>query len=155
VKSLPAVLVFSFGIGSFAQQPPAQQQPPETCSAKQEAGYMVSWAGQPGEKDHSEIRSLTKGTRLWCLSFAADGSSPACNVSMENGGHFTLPSQNAIRIPHDDTVTLTCKGKNPTCCKVQMTPDSTPLKKSDTKPQPEPQLGIVGEQQVVQPNSSI
>jgi hypothetical protein len=36
-----------------------------------------------------------------------------------------------------------------------MTPDSTPLKKSDTKPQPEPQLGIVGEQQVVQPNSSI
>lgn len=106
---------------------------------------MVSWAGQSSAKDHSEERSLTKGTHLACVAIAADPTKAACSVTMENDGHFILQSHEAIRIPRDDFVTLTCKGKTPTCCKVQMTTDPTPMKKGDTRPQPEPQLGIVGE----------
>lgn len=104
---------------------------------------MTSWAGQPGAKDHSELRSLTKGTHLACFAFGADGSDPACSITTDSSGHYTVPSHDSIRIPRDDNVTLTCKGKNPTCCEMQMTPDDAPLKKGDTKPQPEPQLGIV------------
>ena len=106
---------------------------------------MVSWAGQPSAKDHSEERSLTKGTHLACTAIAADPTKATCSISMENDGHFLLQTHEAIRIPRDDFVTLTCKGKTPTCCKVQMTTDPSPMKKSDTHPQPEPQLGIVGE----------
>jgi hypothetical protein len=146
-----AAFVVSFGIGSLAQAPPQpsdqQSAAPPSCSTKQDPGYMTSWAGQSSAKDHSEVRSLTKGTHLACLAIAADASKAACNVSLENDGHYTLQSHEAIRIPQDDFVTLTCKGKTPTCCKVQMTPDPSPLKKGETKPQPEPQLGIVGEEE--------
>jgi hypothetical protein len=104
---------------------------------------MTSWSGQPGAKDHSELRSLSKGTHLACFAFGGDGSTPACSVTMDSGGHYSVPSHDVIRIPHDDIVTLSCKGKNPICCEMKMTPDDAPMKKGDTKPQPEPQLGIV------------
>ena len=107
---------------------------------------MVSWAGQPSAKDHADERSLTKGTHLACSAFAADASKATCSVALQFGGHYLLQPREAMRIPHDDFVTLTCKGKTPVCCKVQMTTDPTPLKKGDTRPQPEPQLGIVGEE---------
>ena len=139
MKSILTMFVVSIGITSLAQ-PPA-------CTTKQEPGFMVSWAGQSSAKDHSELRALSKGTHLGCLALSAEGSKPACSVSLEYDGHYTLASLESIRIPQDDIVTLTCKGKSPTCCKVQMTPDPSPLKKGDTKPQREPQLGIVGKEE--------
>jgi hypothetical protein len=143
VKGILVAILVSIGIASYGQSPAQQPSQPPACTTKQEPGFMVSWTGQSSAKDHSELRSLTKGTHLACQAFAAEGSTPTCSVSMENGGRYTIASHEAIRIPHDDNVTLSCKGKNPTCCKLQMTPDPTPVKKSDTKPQPEPQLGIV------------
>jgi len=140
VKGLLLAFAVPFGVASFGQAPAPD---PPACTTKQITGYMVSWSGQSGAKDHSELRSLTKGTHLACFAFGADGSAPACAVTTDGSGRFTLPSHDSIRIPRDDNVTLTCKGKNPTCCEMKMSPDDAPLRKGETKPQPEPQLGIV------------
>lgn len=140
MKGTLLAFAMSFGVASLAQAPPGD---PPACATKQIPGYMTSWSGQPGTKDHSELRSLSKGTHLACFAFGADGSDPACSVTTDSSGHYTVPSREAIRIPHDDNVTLACKGKGATCCEMKMTPDDAPIKKGETKPQPEPQLGIV------------
>src|ERR1700733_5796982 len=73
------------------------------CTMEQAPGAMTSWAGQPGAKDHSEIRTLPQGTALACEAVDAPGSIlPAgCNVSVENGGHFNVPAHNVIRTPKE------------------------------------------------------
>ena len=103
------------------------------CTTQQQPGFMTSWAGQPGVADHSESQSISKGTHLACLAFAAPNSPvpPACFLSFENDGKFTLPPHNALRASRDDIVTLSCNGQSPTCCKVQVTPDPVALTKAD------------------------
>jgi hypothetical protein len=137
-----------FGISAFAQtdcatdkktnNESAADMKTETdsaipCGTHQEPDFMTSWAGQPGVADHSESRSVSKGTHFACLAFAANGSSvpPACFLSFQNGGAYTLPPHNALRAPQDDVVTLSCNGQAPTCCKVQVTPDPKPLTRVD------------------------
>jgi len=100
------------------------------CTTQQQDGFMNSWAGQQGTTDHSESRSVTKGTHFGCLAEATGSSPPpACILAFEHNGTYTLPQRNAMRAPEDDSVTLSCLGKAPTCCKVQVTPDPKPLPK--------------------------
>ena len=106
------------------------------CRPSQEPGFMVSWANEPATPDHSEIQSLSKGTKLVCTAVAESGT-PACRVKLQKDGEYSLPPHNAVRIPKDDLVSLTCGGSGMRCCKVQVTPDSGPLKKEDTKPHPQ------------------
>ena len=97
---------------------------------------ITSWAGQPGTKDHIESRMLSQGTALACEVVDAPGSVlPAgCNVSVENGGHYTVHAHNVIRTSKDGAVTLMCNGPSPNCCRAQLTEDESPLKRGDTKP---------------------
>jgi hypothetical protein len=109
---------------------------PRSCTTEQVPGAITSWAGQPGAQDHSETHALTQGTLLSCEAADAPGSPlPAgCYVSLDSGGHFVLPANNVVRTPKDGVATLTCNGPSPSCCRVQMTEDKSPLKKGDTKP---------------------
>jgi hypothetical protein len=106
------------------------------CSTEQVSGAITSWAGQPGAKDHSETRAISQGTVLACEAVdAAKSPLPAgCYVSLEKGGHYTLPPNNVMRTPTDGVATLTCNGPSPTCCRVHLTEDTSPLKHGDTKP---------------------
>jgi hypothetical protein len=106
------------------------------CRASQEPGFMVSWNNQPATPDHSDIQSLVKGTLLACVAVAESGT-PECRVKLQKGGQYSLAPHNAIRTPKDDIVSLTCGGSGMRCCKVQVTPDSSPLKKDDSKPHPQ------------------
>jgi hypothetical protein len=106
------------------------------CRPSEASGFMVSWANEPGIPDHSEIQSLSKGTLLVCIAVAESGT-PGCRVKLQKDREYSLPPHNAIRTPKDDLVSLTCKGSGMRCCKVQVTPDSSPLKKDDTKPRPQ------------------
>jgi hypothetical protein len=110
-------------------------QPP-ACTTQQVPGAITSWTGQPGVNDHIETRPLTQGTALLCDAVDEPGSPlPAgCYVSLENGGHYTLPPNNVMRLPKDGVATLTCNGPSPTCCRVHATEDKSPLKRGDTKP---------------------
>jgi len=103
---------------------------------EQAPGAMTSWARRPGAKDHIETRTLPQGTVLACEAVDAPGSvlRAGCNVSVENGGYYTMPAQNVIRTPKDGAVTLTCNGPSPNCCRAQIREDKSPLKRSDTKP---------------------
>ena len=122
------VLVACAALNLNAQRP--------ACTMEQVPGAMTSWAGQPGAKDHSEIRTLPQGTVLACKAVDAPGSVlPAgCNVSVENGGHYRVPAHNVIRTPKEGAVTLMCNGPSPNCCSAQITEDKSPLKRGDTKP---------------------
>jgi hypothetical protein len=102
---------------------------------EQVPGAMTSWAGQPGTKDHIETRTLSEGTALTCEAVDAPGSPlpPGCYVSLENGGHHTLPAHYVIRTSTAGVATLTCNGPSPTWCRVQVTEDKSPLKHGDTK----------------------
>jgi hypothetical protein len=95
---------------------------------------MKSWAGQPGTPDHSESQSVNVGTWFGCLAFAASGSPvpPACFLSYENDGHYTLPPRNAMTSRTADVVTLSCNGQAPTCCAVQVAGKLATLKKADS-----------------------
>jgi len=106
------------------------------CTTEQVPGAMTSWAGQPGTQDHTEKRAVSQGTVLACEAVDAPGSPlPAgCNVSVEGGGRYTVPAQKVIRTPNAGAVTLTCNGPSPTCCRVRLTEDQSPLKHGDTKP---------------------
>jgi hypothetical protein len=106
------------------------------CRPSQEPGFMVSWNNEPGTPDHGDIQSLAKGTLLVCLALAESGT-PACNVRLQKDGQYSLPPHNAMRTPKDDVVSLTCGGSGMRCCKVQVTPDSSPLKTGETKPHPQ------------------
>lgn len=101
---------------SHAQAPPCAPGP-------QEEAFMKSWAGQPGIPDHAESGPVTTRTLFACLALAKPGSSvePACYLSYENGGRYTLRSHQGMVSPKADVVTLTCNGDQPTCCKVQIT----------------------------------
>jgi hypothetical protein len=106
------------------------------CRASPEPGFMVSWNNQPAIQDHGEIQSLTKGTLLVCAAVAESGT-PECRVKLQKDGQYSLPPHNAMRTPKDDVVSLTCGGSGLRCCKVQVKPDSSPLKKEDTNPHPQ------------------
>jgi len=108
------------------------------CTMEQMPGAMTSWAGQVGAKDHIEIRTLPQGTVLACEAVDAPESVlPAgCNVSVENGGHYTVHAHNVIRTSKDGAVTLMCNGPSPNCCRAQITADTSPLKRGDTTSQP-------------------
>ena len=106
------------------------------CRPSQEPGFMVSWANEPAIPDHSEIQSLSKGTLLVCSAVAESGT-PACRLKLQKGGEYSLSPNNVVRTPKDDLVSLTCGGSGMRCCKVQVTSDSSPLKKDDTKPHPQ------------------
>lgn len=106
------------------------------CRPAQEQGFMVSWNNEPGIPDHSEIQPLAKGTLLVCDALAEQGTA-ACRVRLQKDGEFSLPPHNAIRTPKEDIVSLTCGGSGLRCCKVRVTPDSSPLKKDDIKPHPQ------------------
>jgi hypothetical protein len=106
------------------------------CRPSQEPGFMVSWNNQPATPDHSEIQSLDKGTKLVCTAVTESGT-PECRVKLQKDGQYSLPPKNEIRIPKGDIVSLTCGGSGMRCCKVQVTPDSSPLKKDDAKPHPQ------------------
>src|SRR5271155_5501609 len=126
-RSLVALVAFS-ALNLNAQAP--------ACTMEQVSGAITSWAGQNGAKDHSETRALSQGTLLSCEAVDAPGSPlPAgCYVSLEKGGHYTLPPNNVMRTPADGVATLTCNGPSPTCCRVHLTEDKSPLKRGDTKP---------------------
>jgi hypothetical protein len=128
IKKVPLFAIVLCGSALHAQ--------PSACKLQQDSVFMTSWTGQPGQPDHTEVRSLAKGTHLACLAFAAPGSDvpPACFVSLQNDGSYTLPPHNAMRMPKDDVVTLTCNGKSPTCCKMQTTPDPKDVPASEVKP---------------------
>ena len=106
------------------------------CTTEQIPGVMTSWAGQPGAKDHSEIRTLPQGTVLACEAVNAPGSvwQAGCDVRAENGGHYTVPTHHVIRTSKDGAATLMCNGPSPSCCRAQITEDTSPLKRGDTKP---------------------
>ena len=126
-RSLP-VLVACGALNLNAQGP--------AYPMEQAQGAMTSWARQPGAKDHIETRTLPQGTVLACEAVDAPGSvlRAGCNVSVENGGHYTMPAHNVIRTPKDGAVALTCNGPSPNCCRAQIREDKSPLKRSDTKP---------------------
>lgn len=126
-RSLLALV--AYGVLNVNAQAPA-------CTTEQVPGAMTSWANQPGAKDHSETRALSQGTTLACEAVDAPGSPlPAgCYVSLESGDHYTLRTHNVVRTSKDSVVTLTCSGPSPTCCRVQVTEDKSPLKRGDTKP---------------------
>jgi hypothetical protein len=106
------------------------------CIMEQAPGAMTSWAGQPGAKDHIETRTLPQGTALACEAVSTTGSvwQAGCNVRVENGGHYTVPTHQVIRTSKDGAVTLMCNGPSPSCCRTQITEDKSPLKRGDTKP---------------------
>jgi len=106
------------------------------CRPSPEPEFMVSWNNQPAIPDHGEIQSLTKGTLLICAAVAESGT-PECRVRLQKDGQYSIPPQNAIRIPKADLVSLTCGGSGMRSCKVQVKPDSSPLKKDDTKAHPQ------------------
>ena len=118
------------------------------CSTHQTEGFMTSWAGQASANDHSESRSITRGTHFACLAFAAHNSdvSPACVLSFDNGRTETLVPHHAFLAPQNGVVTLTCNGKSPTCCKVQVTPDSALLKNDNPKVSASPRTGTTAAQ---------
>lgn len=103
----------------------------QLCRLAQEPGFMNSWFGQPGTPDHSESRPIKAGNWLGCWAEAAQGSSvsPACFLTYQNGGSYTLPSRTAMNSPTSDVVTLICNGQAPTCCKVQIAGGLAELKK--------------------------
>ena len=105
------------------------------CTVEQVPGAMTSWAGQHGAEDHAETRTLSQGTVLACDAVDAPGSPiPAgCNISVKDS-HYSLPARKVIRMPEDGSVTLTCNGPFPSCCRVRLTEDKSPLKHGDTKP---------------------
>ena len=97
-----------------------------------EPGFIKSWAGQPGVPDHADSTPINNGAFMACLALAAPSSvPPACYVSYQNGGQYTLPSHSAMRSPKPDVITLSCNGKSPTCCKLQIGPALSALKKTD------------------------
>src|SRR5579863_4546044 len=106
------------------------------CSTEQVTGAFTSWSGQTGTADHIETRKISQGTVLACHAVDAPGSPlPAgCYVRLDSGEHFTLPPNNVVRTPKDGTATLTCNGPSPTCCRVSLTEDTSPLKRGDMKP---------------------
>lgn len=114
------------------------------CNLQHEPGFRKSWAGQPGIPDHTESWSIRKGDYLACLAFANQNSPvpPACYLSYQNDGQYTLPVRNAMTSPSSDIVTLTCNGQNPTCCKVQTNNALAKLKKS------EPDLKVVNSEDI-------
>jgi hypothetical protein len=126
--------IFCVALSSFLLVAYAQAQ--TECRPSQEPNFLVSWNNQPSMPDHSEIQSVGKGTRLVCIAVAGSGT-PACNLKLQHDGAFSLPPSNTMRIPKDDLVSLTCGGSGMRCCKVQVTPDASPLKKDDMKPHPQ------------------
>jgi hypothetical protein len=106
------------------------------CSLEQIPGAITSWSGQSTAKDHIDTQTLRAGTVLSCEATDAPGSPlPAgCNVSVEGGGRFMIPSHYVMRTPKDGAVTLSCNGPSPTCCRVQVKDDAAPLQRGDTKP---------------------
>jgi hypothetical protein len=125
----------SFGQGSADSKTETKVSHPPPCTTQQTPAFMTSWAGQPGVKDHSESQAVTKGTHFACLAFAGPTSPvpPACYLSFQNDGPYTLPPHNDLRAPQDDVVTLSCNGESPSCCKVQVTPDPKALTKEDER----------------------
>jgi hypothetical protein len=104
------------------------------CLAKSTPGWLTSWTGQPGLPDNAAEGALPKNTRLACRALAAPGSIPACFLTLDGGGQVRLKNNAAYRLKADDTVTLTCNGTAPMCCKVQIIkPTSVAL---PAKPQP-------------------
>lgn len=126
ILSLPIALLLSVACAN------AQNE----CRPLEEPGFMVSWNNEPGIPDHGAIQSLTKGTRLACAAVAEAGM-PSCRLKLQKEAEYSVPPHNVIRTPKDDIVSLTCGGSGMRCCKVQVTPDPSPLKKDDTKPHPQ------------------
>jgi hypothetical protein len=99
-----------------------QQAPPGVCPLQQQEGFMNSWSGQTGTPDHSETRSVAKGTWFACLAFAGTIKpvAPACKLSFDAGDVLDIPFRGTATAKQSGNATLTCVGKKPTCCKVQV-----------------------------------
>jgi hypothetical protein len=121
-----ALLSISAAIGTIARnaQSKGSPDPGPACSLTHEDGFIKSWSGQPGVGDHAESLPIKKGDYLACEAFAAFHSPipPACFLQYENGDHYTLPHKRSLNAPTTGVVTLSCNGKSPTCCKVQVGP---------------------------------
>jgi hypothetical protein len=128
MRSQSLLALIAWGALSLNAQAPAH-------APEQVPGAMTSWAGQPGTTDHSETRMLSQGSALVCEAVDAPGTpmKPGCYGSLENGGHYILPSHDVVRISKDGVGTLICSGPSPNWCRVQITEDKSPLKRGDTK----------------------
>jgi len=117
--SVPGILVAGLNAKRVAC---AQAKEGSLCKLSQEPGFMNSWAGQPSAPDHSESRTVKKGSWMGCWAEAATGAKPAgCLIEYKNGGQVSLPSRTATNAQATDVITLRCQGKSPTCCKLQTT----------------------------------
>jgi hypothetical protein len=93
-----------------------------TFDCQPQAELMTSWTGQAGKADHQDTATFAKNQYMACRAMSADTQPPpACVVSFENGGKYTIPSHYAVEGPdRGDVITLDCQGTSPTCCQVQL-----------------------------------
>jgi hypothetical protein len=126
------VMLAVFFIGTAIAKQSNTAKTTDLCSLSQQSGFMNSWAGQPAAPDHSEFRPLKQNAWVGCWAGAAIGSTitPACVLTFENGGQYTLPSRTAMNLPKSDVVTLSCNGVLPVCCKIQVAGGLAQLKKA-------------------------
>ena len=106
-----------------------------SCTPEQIGGAMTSWAGQPAGSEHHETRTISRGTRFTCTAAASAGNlvPSACSLSFQKGGQFTLAPGKTLRALQDGSLTLSCDGGAPTCCRVKVAVDDAALSAEDIK----------------------
>jgi hypothetical protein len=128
------IVVFALAIAAAQTTP--QNKPFKTKSrwanasrfaCRPSEGVMTSWTGQRGIKDHEDSQTIRGGSLMLCRAVSAPNTQPdpACFVSFQHNGPYTIPSHQALRAPdNDDVITLGCNGTTPTCCQLQLVPPS-------------------------------
>jgi len=132
-----AFLVLALQAASLASAAESKQSEPKPFKTKSkwanavtfdctpQEGLLTSWTGQPGKPDHEDTTNVNADNLIMCRAQAAAGV-PACYVSSQQHGAFTIPSHRAIdHWPSgSDILTLSCNGTAPTCCQIQIAPHS-------------------------------
>jgi hypothetical protein len=115
---LVALSILLASKSAIAQSPVANSCP------KTEKGIVSSSQGVPGLKDHSDTANVSKGNHLLCkaLSDRSSSAPSACFVTFSNGGSYTLGDRQDQISDYSGVMTLTCNGKAPMCCGVQIVP---------------------------------
>jgi hypothetical protein len=125
---LSLVLVAVFLNAQTSSKKDDEKLAPVSCELKHnDPNFLISWYGQPGsEPNFQDSAMIRKGSALACLALGQQSSSPseppidpACVIGYLNGSSEVLVSHGSGSAARGGKITMSCRGKNPTCCKLQ------------------------------------
>jgi len=125
---LSLVLVAVFLNAQTSSKTDNEKLAPVSCELKHnDPNFLISWDGQPGaEPDFQDSAMIRKGSALACLALSQPSSGPgdppvdpACVIGYPNGASELVLSHGSGSAARGGKITMSCRGKNPTCCKLQ------------------------------------